>query len=339
MGVPPILVRRLAIAPVVVLVDGAIVVTSPLLGLVAALASPLAGGWRPMRVVGIAVEYAARHLVCMFACLVLWVASGFGRRMGSPRMQRAHYAVLRWFVAGVHRSMTRRVRVGVRVADSAAAEEVLAGGQRPVIVLSRHAGEGDSLLILHDLLCRHNRRPRVVMHEALQLDPLIDVLGNRLPNRFVDPRGGDIEREIATMASTLGDDGAVLIFPEGANFTPARRARAIQRLLERGHHQEAAWASEMEHVSAPRPGGALAALGAVPHADVVFVGHVGAPTGVGEIWRRMCADSTVELRMWLVGADEVPSEHDEQIDWLFGWWRTLDRWVDERKEQFPPGAA
>ena len=42
------------------------------------------------------------------------------------------------------------------------------------------------------------------MHEALALDPLIDVLGRRLPNRFVDPRGGDIEVEIAAMSRDLG---------------------------------------------------------------------------------------------------------------------------------------
>ena len=63
-----------------------------------------------------------------------------------------------------------------------------------MVVLSIHSGEGDSLLVLDHLLRRHGRRPRIVMHELLALDPLIDVIGRRLPNRFVDPRGGDIER-------------------------------------------------------------------------------------------------------------------------------------------------
>ena len=213
------------------------------------------------------------------------MASGFGRRLASPRMRRAHYALVRWFVAGVHRTMTRLMRAEVRITDSAEAERALSSRRGPVIVLSRHAGEGDSLLVLHELLVRHRRRPRVVLHEALRLEPLIDILGHRLPNRFVDPRGGDTEGEIAAMAADLGDEDALLIFPEGGNFSPSRRRRAIERLRRAGHAEEAGWASAMRHVSAPRPGGALAAIAAAPHADVVFIGHAGAPVGIRELWR------------------------------------------------------
>ena len=109
-----------------------------------------------------------------------------------------------------------------------------------MIVLSIHSGEGDSLLVLDHLLRRHQRRPRIVMHEALSLDPLIDVIGRRLPNRFVDPKGGDIEQEIEAMSRDLGARDAVLIFPEGGNVTAERRKRAIERLLHRGHHRQAA---------------------------------------------------------------------------------------------------
>jgi 1-acyl-sn-glycerol-3-phosphate acyltransferase len=329
--VPPTLVRRLVIAPLVLLVEAAVVVTSPLLALIAALASPVAGGSRPVRLLAIAVGFAARHLACTLACLGLWIASGFGRRAGSPRIQRAHYAVLRWFVGGVYRSIARWANVAVEVEESAAVDEELSAGRRPVVVLSRHAGEGDSLLVLHELLCRHRRRPRVVLHHALRMDPLIDVLGRRLPNRFVDPRGGDTEVEIAAMTRDLGDEGAVLIFPEGGNFSPARRRRGIERLERAGHYQEAAWAREMEHVSAPRPGGALAALEAAPHADVVFVGHVGVPMGFRDLWRLLPHRQTVHVRMWLTRPDEIPADRDARIDWLFGCWRTLDEWVSHHR--------
>ncbi len=330
MRVPPWPVRRLVVAPLILLAGIAVVLLSPLLGLVAALASPLAGGWRPLRVLGIAVDFAARHVACTLACLGLWVACGFGRHAGSARMQRAHYAVLRWFVGGVYRSMARLANVDVQVAESQAAEEALSSGRQPVVVLSRHAGEGDSLLILHQLLCRHGRRPRLVLHEALRMDPLIDVLGRRLPNRFVDPRGGDTEVEIAAMTRDIGDDGAVLIFPEGGNFTPARRQRGIERLERGGHAEQATRAREMTHVSAPRPGGALAAVEAARHADVVFVAHVGVPTGVRETWRLLPAPQTVQLRLWFVSADDIPLDRDEQIAWLFERWQTIDRWVGER---------
>jgi 1-acyl-sn-glycerol-3-phosphate acyltransferase len=271
----------------------------------------------------------------MLGCLGLWVASGFGVRAGSPRMQDAHAALLRWFVSGVNRWITRVARVDLRVSESDDAEAALAAGERPLIVLSRHAGEGDSLLVLHELLCRYRRRTRIVLHEGLQLDPVLDVLGHRLAWRFVDPRGGDTEVEIAAMARDLPGAGAVLIFPEGGNFSEERRRRGIERLQSRGFAEEAAWARSMENVSAPRPGGALAAIDAVPGADVVFVAHDGIPAGIGELWRMLLARTSVELRMWAVAADDVPDDHEEQIDWLFGEWCTLDRWLGERDSDAP----
>jgi 1-acyl-sn-glycerol-3-phosphate acyltransferase len=327
----PLLWRRLIVAPLVLVFEAAVVAISPLLALIGALVSPLAVGSRLLRTVAIAADYAIRHLACTAACGALWVASGFGRQLDSVRMRAAHYALVRWFVAGIYRTMTRLTRIDVRTTDSAAAERVLSQRRGPVVVLSRHAGEGDSLLVLHALLCRHRRRPRVVLHEALRLDPLIDMIGHRLPNRFVDPRGGDTEGEIAAMASDLGHEDALLIFPEGGNFSPTRRRRAIDRLRRAGHAEEAAWAGDMRHVAAPRPGGALAAIAAAPHADVIFIGHAGVPVGVRELWRRMATGQTVEMRLWLEPADAIPSDHDARIDWLFAWWRTLDGWIDERQ--------
>jgi 1-acyl-sn-glycerol-3-phosphate acyltransferase len=329
MLVPPTLVRRVVIAPLVVIAELAILAASPLLALVAAVASPLTGGaWRPLRVVGIVVSWTALHLAATRACVSLWVAAGL--RRDAARTQRAHQEVLRWFVGAINRSITRIARVRVRVSGSAEAEEALAAGRRPVIVLSRHAGEGDSMLVLHALMCRYRRQPRVVLHEGLQLDPLLDVLGHRLHYRFVDPRGGDIEGEITAMSRGLGGDDAVLIFPEGGNFSEERRARGIERLEERGYDEEAALAREMEHVAAPRPGGALAAVEGAPEADVIFVGHVGIPAGVRNLWHLLLSERTVELRMWVARSEEIPAGHDERIDWLFAWWLTLDRWLDER---------
>jgi 1-acyl-sn-glycerol-3-phosphate acyltransferase len=320
MPVPPWPVRRLVLAPLVLLAEAAFLLASPLLAVAAAIVSPLLGGRRPLRMLAIAVAFAARHMAATLACFGI-----------APRNQDAHYALMRWFVAGVYDAAVRAARVQLRVTESRSAEAVLSRRDRPLIVLSMHSGEGDSLLVLHQLLCRHGRRPRIVLHEALRFDPLIDLLGSRLPNRFVDPRGGDTEVEIAAMSRELGAQDAVLIFPEGGNFSAERRQRGIERLVRGGHHEEAGWAKSMAHVSAPRPGGALAALEAAPEADVVFVAHVGFPRSFGEVWKLLPADQTVELRLWHAAAADVPAGRDERIDWLFGWWRTLDGWVAERR--------
>ncbi len=199
--------------------------------------------------------------------------------------------------------------------------------------MSVHAGEGDSLLVLHSLLCRYGRRPRIVMHEALRLDPVIDVLGERLHNRFVDPRGGDTEVEIAAMSRDVADDDAVLIFPEGGNTTAEHRRRGIERLERAGHHEEAAWARAMRHLSAPRPGGTLAAIEASPPAaDVIFMAHSGFPSTLKDVWRQLPHRQTVATRLWHEPGAAVPEDRDERIDWLFGWWRTLDDWVESKAE-------
>lgn len=329
--VPPKLLRRALIAPLVAVVELLLILASPALLLVACVASPVFGGWRPLRMTLIVIAFATYHLGATVACLGLWVASGFGRRTGAESMLRAHYAVMRWFVAGVYRTIVKLARVEVSVSESDAAEQVLSTPGRPVLVLSRHAGEGDTLLVIHELLHRHNRGPRVVLHETLRLDPLIDVLGDRLPNRFVDPRGGDTEVEIAVMAEELGDTAALVIFPEGGNFSPERRLRGIERLDRAGHLDEAGWAREMKHMSAPRPGGALAAIEAAPSAEVVVLGHFGFPAGLREIWELLPKPQAIEVRLWHVPRSAIPADRDERIDWLFGCWRTLDAWVEERE--------
>ena len=83
----PFLVRRLLVAPLVLLVEAALVVASPVLALIGIILSPLAAGSRFVRVVAITIDYCVRHLACTAACGALWVASGFGRRMDSPRMR------------------------------------------------------------------------------------------------------------------------------------------------------------------------------------------------------------------------------------------------------------
>src|SRR5947199_317591 len=108
---------------------------------------------------------------------------------------------------------------------------------RPVIVLSRHAGPGDSLLLVHQLLSVYHRRPRVVMKATLQLDPSVDIVGNRLPNVWIKSRqAGEhiFTEQIARLARGLDERGALVIFPEGGNWTPGRWRRGIRRLEHLG---------------------------------------------------------------------------------------------------------
>ena len=62
----------------------------------------------------------------------------------------------------------------------------------PLPVLSRHAGPGDSFVLIDGLLNGDHvgRRLRIVLKDLLQWNPCVDVLINRIPNRFVPAHGG-----------------------------------------------------------------------------------------------------------------------------------------------------
>jgi NTE family protein len=331
MKVPPKLVRRLVIAPLVVAVEALLVLVSPLILLVALLVSPFFGGWRPLRAALLVLSGTTRHMAAIVSCLGLWVASGFGRRLHTEPMQRAHYDLMRWFVSGVYDTIVALARVRVEVEASAKAGAVLSARDRPVLLLSRHAGEGDTLLVIYELLCPHERGPRIVMHERLRLDPLVDVLGGRLPNRFVDPRGGDTERDIAEMAATLDEASALVIFPRVATSRPptasARSTGCTRPATPRRPTRRGACTT-----SAPRgPAGRSRRWAAAPGADVVVMGHAGFPTGLADVWRQLPVEQVVRVRLWHEPASAVPDDRDAQIAWLFGWWRTLDAWVGEHE--------
>lgn len=97
----------------------------------------------------------------------------------------------------------------------------------------------------------------------------------------------------------------------------------------------------MSHVLPPYPGGALAALRGNPEADVIFAAHTGLGLAAfpAELWRHTPIGQTFRSEMWLASARERPTDPDEQVQWLYEWWRRLDNWVEARGEEDPAAAA
>jgi 1-acyl-sn-glycerol-3-phosphate acyltransferase len=330
--VPPRWVRRpLSLLVVVGLAFAATLL--PLLVLAAIGASALLPGrWRVLRLLAFALVYLLLESVGLAVAFVLWLASGFGSKLRSPLFQRAHYAVLRALLGEV--LATARVLFHLEIVQDGTGwsplDDGVPGSENAMVVLSRHAGPGDSLLLVRTLMNRdHLRRPRIVLKDTLQLDPLLDVYLNRLPNAFLTPGRSDLAERIGELATGLGDEDAVLIFPEGGNFTKHRRMRAIDRLRGNGMVGLADRAEGMEHVLPPRTAGVAAALAAAPHADVVFVAHTGLEhlSTPADLWDGLPMDAVVRMRWDFVPAAEVPRDRAAQEDWLFDHWAQIDRWV------------
>ena len=368
--VPPRLVRRIVLAPLLIVIAAAVVVLFLPLALLAVVlglargfrtghsgpAEPRSapasgpargsrlGRLRALRLLSFALIWLVAETAALFMCLALWITSGFGGRLRTEQYQSRHYAIMGWYLGRLYGAAVRTLGLRIEVHEP----ELTAGEQdarlaRPVIVLSRHAGPGDSLLLVHHLLAVYHRRPRIVMKAALQLDPGLDVVAHRVPNVFISSRqaGEKIYTDqIRRLAAGLGHDGALVIFPEGGNWTPGRWRRGIRRLERQGRPDLAARARDMPHLLPPRAGGVLAALAACPSADVIFVGHAGLDqlASVADVWRALPMDHVVEARWWRVPADEVPraADRDAQERWLYDWWARIDAWITQNTPQ--PGA-
>jgi hypothetical protein len=39
---------------------------------------------------------------------------------------------------------------------------------------------------------------------------------------------------------------------------------------------------------------------------------------------------TLRVRMWLEPSAQVPTAGDEQVAWLYDWWKRIDEWIDDQ---------
>jgi len=335
MKLPPSLVRRVVIAPLVVVSVVLALGALPLGLLVAAYLSRFVPGrWRILRVAWFLFVYLALEVVGLVILFAIWIVSGFGWKLRSPSFQEAHYQFMAWWLRRVLGSARRtfRIRTDVRLPEQPPSPD------RPLLVLSRHAGPGDSFLLIDGLLNgpHTRRRPRIVLKDLLQWDPCVDVVVNRLPNRFVPAHGGGQAAvdAIEQLTSTMAPGDAFVIFPEGGNFTPARRIRAIEKLEEIGRPRLAVRAEDLEHLLPPKPAGTLGAIAAAPEADVVFVGHVGLEglSSVRDLWRGIPMDADIHVTYWVTPAEQVPPPEDRE-QWLYDRWEAIDEWIDEVIEE------
>jgi len=328
---PPRLVRRLVLAPLALVLSLVVLVFSPLLLLAAFVADlVLPGSWRTFRIAVFVTAYIALEIAGLLGMFALWVGSGFGARLRSPRMVDAHYGFMRWWLRTIDKVTRKVFRLRVHIEDRPTPRP------GPILVFCRHAGPGNSLLLIGTLLVGYQRKPRIVMLAKLQWEPLYDIMLNRLPNRFIrhDPSRRELYLDAITgLATGLGDQDAFVLFPEGKDFTPRVRRRAIDYLRSKGLSEAAERAERMEHVLPPRHNGVAAAMRGAPEADIVLVAH-SVLEEIGSfktLWNRIPFGQPIVAHYWRLPQSEVPREQQELIDWLYEWWERIDQWIVERE--------
>jgi 1-acyl-sn-glycerol-3-phosphate acyltransferase len=329
---PPISLRRPVTVTVWLLLSVACLVAAPLLLGLGLAIQAVTGRREPLILARLVIVYFSHELAILIACGLLWLAAGAGWLIQSTRFQLLHWRLLGWYIDGLASAGRRTLEIDVEPAISSEVARALEA-DRPLIILSRHAGPGDTIFVIDQLMSRFRRRPSVVFKESIVLDPCVDILAHRLLQATIDPsdREGS-EARIKQVVAELGPRGALLLFPEGGNFTPERRRSALARLRRTGKRRSAALAEDMPNVLPPHPSGVLAALRARDGADVVFAAH----TGLGlaaypkQLWRDMPIGRTLHVRMWLEPSDRVPATADAQVEWLYDWWKRIDDWIERQ---------
>lgn len=324
--------RRSATIPMIVALWAAFVVAFPaVLGLAVLSDLPSAAKWRWARTRAslFFLLYLSCELFGLLAALGCWLLSGAGLLIGRERFVTWNSRLQGVWLAALFRGALRIYGMSIRVEGSDCAS------RGPLILFLRHASTADTVLAGVLVANPYRIRLRYLLKKELLWDPCLDVVGNRLPNVFLDRSGAMRARELAAvraLAQGLGERDGMLIYPEGTRFSPAKRERVLAKLSESGAADLLARARTMQYVLPPRPGGALALLDAAPEADAVFAAHTGfeGAARFSEFFGGALVRQPVEVRFWRIPATEIPREADDRVRWLFDQWIEVDRWIAER---------
>ncbi len=246
--------------------------------------------------------------------------------VGQRNNHQVHYRLQTWWAANVLGVL--RATTGMRV--TATHVDQLRPG--PAVLLCRHASLADSLVSAWVLTSLADMHPRYVLKRELLADPCLDIVGNRLPNHFLDREATDSQVELQALtrlSKDMGQGDIAVIFPEGTRASSAKRERAMQKLSERDPDR-ARRLSPLRHLLPPRPTGAAALIDGAPEADVVIAWHVGfdgLDTFSGILRHLARKPRPVRFDARRVARSDVPAGA-AFTDWLDSVWLQADRDVE-----------
>jgi 1-acyl-sn-glycerol-3-phosphate acyltransferase len=275
---------------------------------------------RPSRTIAIVIAYAAMELHALAKLL-------HGGQDGDQFMRE---------FLGMAYAAGRRILDVEVLLDTASVNPGQIPGDEPVIVLSRHCGPGDSVLVAWLLTHHYGLRLRIVLKALLRCEPALDLAGDLDCLCFLSQRGERARAQIRDLAASLVGGQAMLLFPEGGNFSWTRWRNAIVQLRSSGRLREAKHAWRQSHTLPPRAGGAAAAMAGAPRANVLVLTHSGfCADGRARPWWRLPIHRQLVVHAYLVPAGQLPSP-DQLSSWLQNTWSQVDAWVARHTDDVNP---
>lgn len=274
-----------------------------------------------LRVASFAWAWSSLETVGVGASTALWA-------LGRGDDVVAHYALQRWWADRLLDALRLSAGLRFEVVSPDGLDPLRAG---PLVMAVRHSSIADALLPMW-LLSRAGLQPRYVLKDDLLIDPCLDIVGNRVPNHFVDRAPADSDRELAaleSLAHNMRATDCAVIYPEGAVITPARQKDAIERVARNDPDRYPQVAS-LRHLAPVRPRGTEALLRGAPDADLVFVNHRGFEpiSQVGRAPDVVPLPSPVRITLRRVDRCDIPNG-TAFTAWFDEQWAHLDAELDD----------
>jgi len=306
------LARRLITIPV--FIGTTLLMTALLPGLL--LISLVLRLFRSMRGALATLLFVTGYLWCetigILGAAYIWIR----HREGVPFL-RANYQLQYWWANSLKVIAERLFRLRFEVSGQRALEGPAA------LVLPRHASIADTVIPMVFYAIPRKIRLRYVLKNELLIDPCLDIVGNRLPNYFVDRGGQDSERArhgVASLMHHLDADEGVLIYPEGTRYSSRKRAALQARYRESTDLSEQL--SRWEILLPPRLGGTMAMLANNPGRDLLFCGHSGfeGSSHFSNLINGSWMGALIRIHFWRVPFSEIPQEREATVQMLFRQW-------------------
>lgn len=253
----------------------------------------------------------------------LWIQHKCG--MSEDDYERANRKLQRWWARGLFWGTIRIFSMDVDIQGLEELED-----ERPAVVLSRHASTLDTMLPI--AVVRQLKYYRFVIKSELLTDPTLDYCAQRFPNVFVR-RGSDNPdfeiQKVLALGKELGDNEAVVVYPEGTRFTPQKRARLLEKFKD--DEEMLPVTESLENTLPPLREGGVKLLESTPDCDVVFIAHRGidGAAAMSDLIKGRLTENYLEISIWRHPADSVPREPDEIREFMVENWQRIDRFIGE----------